>query len=257
VAGERLDILLVERKLAESREQAQRLIQAGQVRVNGRVAPKPGHRFARDSAVEVEIGPRFVSRGGEKLAAALDAFALDVAGCICLDVGSSTGGFTDCLLQRGAARVYAVDVGRGLLHWKLRNDPRVVLLEGVNARHLTEGDLPEPAGFAAVDVAFISLTKILPAVIRLLQPSAGVVTLIKPQFEAGREHVRRGGVVTDPAVRAAVLERIRGFGTRELGLEWQGACASPLKGPAGNVEYLAWWNWRRAAAPRRARSPRA
>jgi 23S rRNA (cytidine1920-2'-O)/16S rRNA (cytidine1409-2'-O)-methyltransferase len=234
---QRLDVLLVERGLAVSREQAQRLIQAGEVRVDGQPATKPGHCFPVAARLDLRAAPRFVSRGGEKLDVALDAFALDVQGRVCLDVG----GFTDCLLQRGAARVYAVDVGRGQLHWKLRNDPRVVAVEGVNARHLAEGDLPGKARFAAVDVSFISLTKVLPAVIRLLERPAGLVCLIKPQFEAGRKQVGRGGVVRSAEVRAEVVEKIRRFGTEQLGLTWAGVCESPLLGPAGNVEFLACW----------------
>jgi 23S rRNA (cytidine1920-2'-O)/16S rRNA (cytidine1409-2'-O)-methyltransferase len=241
---QRLDILLVERRLAESREKAQRLIYAGQVLVNGQLASKPGHTFDTGVALEVKAGPRFVSRGGEKLEGAFETFGLKVAGLICLDVGASTGGFTDCLLQHGAAKVFAIDVGKGQLHWKLRNDPRVVVMEEVNARYLEPADLPERPGFAVVDVSFISLTKVLPAVIQTLNIPAELVTLIKPQFEAGRRDVKKGGVVRDEAVRVAIVEKIRVWGTQELGLEWLGVCESPLKGPAGNVEFLAHWKWR-------------
>lgn len=232
---------MVARGLAASRGQAQRLILAGQVRVNGRPASKPGQRCAPSVAIEVLAGPRFVSRGGEKLAAALDFFGFKVDGLVCVDIGSSTGGFTDCLLQNDAARVYAIDVGKGQLHWKLRNDPRVVVMEGINARFLKAGDLPEKARFAAVDVSFISLTKVLPAVIRLLEPPAWIVTLIKPQFEVGRKEVGKGGVVRNANARAAAVEKIRRFGITELGLRWVGVRESPLRGPAGNVEYLAAW----------------
>jgi len=238
---ERLDVLVAKRGLAESREQAQRLILAGQVSVDGTVVCKAGHRYDESAAVAVAERARFVSRGGDKLEAAFLAFHLNVSGQVCLDVGSSTGGFTDCMLQHGASRVFAADVGRGQLHWKLRNDPRVVVLEGINARYLSPPDLPEPPGFAAADVSFISLTKILPAVKGVLRPGAGLVTLIKPQFEAGRRQVSRGGVVRDAAVRAQVVERVREFGTGELGLQWLGQCESPLKGPAGNVEILGYW----------------
>jgi len=237
----RLDELLVQRGLAESRAQAQRLICAGAVRVNGQPATKAGHPVPADCALEVTRPERFVSRGGEKLEAAFREFHLDVAGQVCVDVGASTGGFTDCLLQHGAARVYAVDVGRGLLHWKLRNDPRVVLKEGINARYLRPGDLPEPPAFATVDASFISLTKILPAVKDVLMNGGRMVTLVKPQFEAGREQVGKGGVVREPAVQQQVLRDLRAFGTQQLGLEWLGVCPSPLKGPAGNVEFLAYW----------------
>jgi 23S rRNA (cytidine1920-2'-O)/16S rRNA (cytidine1409-2'-O)-methyltransferase len=237
----RLDQLLLERGLAESREKAQRLIRAGVVRVAGQVAAKPGQTVPPESAIEVTAAERFVSRGGEKLEAAFQHFGLDVRGRVCLDVGASTGGFTDCLLQHGAARVYALDVGRGQLHWKLRQDPRVVVLDERNARHLQPSDLPERPAFATVDVAFISLTKVLPAVAAVLVPGAELVTLIKPQFEAGRDEVGRGGVVRDPAVRAAVVETVRVFGMQRLGLEWRGVCESPVRGPAGNVEFLAAW----------------
>jgi len=241
MAKERLDVLVAERGLAESREQAQRLIGAGKVRVAGQVATKAGHRYDLDVVLEVEASQRFVSRGGEKLEAAFSAFGLDVTGAVCLDVGASTGGFTDCLLQHGAAKVFAVDVGKGQLHWKLRNDPRVVVMEELNARYLNQASLPEKPSFAVVDVSFISLTKVLPAVINVLQKPACIVTLIKPQFEAGREQVEKGGVVRDPEIRAAVVDSIRVFGVKELGLKWIGVCDSPLKGPAGNVEFLAYW----------------
>jgi 23S rRNA (cytidine1920-2'-O)/16S rRNA (cytidine1409-2'-O)-methyltransferase len=238
----RLDQLLVQRGLAESREKAQRLILAGAVRVNGAPAGKPGHTVADEPelVLAVEASERFVSRGGLKLEKAFETFGLDVAGRICLDVGASTGGFTDCLLQHGAARVYAVDVGRGQLDWRLRGDPRVVVREGVNARYLKPGDLPEPVSFAVADVSFISLTKILPAVTPLME-TGDLVTLIKPQFEAGAGQVGKGGVVRDPAVRERVVAEIRDFGGRLPGLVWQACCESPIKGPAGNVEFLAWW----------------
>ena len=191
--------------------------------------------------MEVEAPARYVGRGGEKLEAALRHFAVDVAGRVCLDVGASTGGFTDCLLQHGASRVYALDVGRGQLHWKLRKDVRVVVIEGVNARYLRAGDLPETPTMATVDVSFISLEKVLPAVTAILAPDADLITLIKPQFEAGRHEVRRGGVVRDSAVREAVVARVRAFGEETLGLEWRGVYESPIRGPAGNVEFLAYW----------------
>ena len=238
----RLDQLLVRRGLAESREKAQRLILAGAVRVAGRVADKPGHLFpdAPDLEVAVAAAERFVSRGGLKLERAFEAFGLDVRGRVCLDAGASTGGFTDCLLQHGAARVYALDVGRGQLHWRLRQDPRVTVREGLNVRYLRPGDLPEPVSVATADLSFISLTKILPALIAVMV-TGDLVALIKPQFEAGPEQVGRGGVVRDPEVRRAVVERTRAFSASLDGLVWQDSCESPIKGPAGNVEYLAWW----------------
>ncbi len=241
MAKVRLDQLLVTRGLAESRERAQRLIRAGVVRVGGQPAAKPGHPYPEDAAVEVQAAERFVSRGGEKLEEAFRRFPLSVEGLVCVDVGASTGGFTDCLLQHGAARVYAIDVGRAQLHPRVANDPRVVVMDGLNARHLVPGQLPEPPAFATVDVSFISLTKILPALCPLLAPGATLVTLIKPQFEAGREDVGHGGVVRDEAVRRRIIGEIRVFGTQTLGLEWTGDCVSPLKGPAGNIEWLAIW----------------
>jgi 23S rRNA (cytidine1920-2'-O)/16S rRNA (cytidine1409-2'-O)-methyltransferase len=238
---QRLDMAVVARGLAESREKAQRLILAGAVRVDGQVADKAGRPCPDDALIEVEAGDKFVSRGGGKLEAAFEAFTLNVAGMVCADIGASTGGFTDCLLQHGAVKVYAIDVGRGQMDWRLRNDPRVVVREGLNARFLCERDIPEPFQFAVVDVSFISLTLILPPVTKLIEPGGQLVTLIKPQFEAGRELVGKGGVVRDPAVRESVIERIRQFGTGSLPLEWSGLCESPVKGPAGNVEFLAWW----------------
>lgn len=239
--GIRLDQRVVALGLAESREKAQRLIRAGLVTVRGHVLAKPGVEVKEDDPVAVTAQERFVGRGGDKLEGAFSHFQLDVTGLVCLDVGASTGGFTDCLLQHGAAKVYAVDVGKGQLHWKLRQDPRVVVMEEVNARYLDVGRFPERPAFAVVDVSFISLTKILPAVTQVLADRGHAVTLIKPQFEAGREQVGRGGVVRDPAIRDEVVARIRDFGMREAGLEWIGSCASPLKGPAGNVEFLAYW----------------
>jgi 23S rRNA (cytidine1920-2'-O)/16S rRNA (cytidine1409-2'-O)-methyltransferase len=238
---QRLDILLVEHGLAESQNKAQGLICAGQVLVNGQLSTKPGHTFDAGVHVEVKASPRFVGRGGDKLEAAFETFGLKVAGLVCLDVGASTGGFTDCMLQHGASKVYAVDVGKGQLHWKLRNDPRVVVMEKVNARYLESADLQEKPGFATIDVSFISLTKVMPAVIKTMNVAAELVTLIKPQFEADRKDVQKGGVVRDEAVRAAIVGNIRVWGTQELGLEWLGVCESPIKGPAGNVEFLAHW----------------
>jgi 23S rRNA (cytidine1920-2'-O)/16S rRNA (cytidine1409-2'-O)-methyltransferase len=242
MARMRLDVLVAERGLADSRERAQRLIMAGQVEVAGHVVDKPSQRVDADIDCRVREPPRFVSRGGEKLAAALETFAVSVAGRVCLDAGSSTGGFTDCLLQHGATRVYAVDVGRGQLDWRLRQDARVVVMEGVNARNLTAaGPFEPPPSLAVADVAFISLTKVLPAIIDVMACEGHLVTLIKPQFEAGRADVGKGGVVRDAAVHARVVETIRSFGVGQLGLAWLGVCESPLRGPAGNVEFLAYW----------------
>lgn len=237
----RLDKLVAERALVESRQQAQILIRAGQVRVDGHVAIKPSQMCDGGACIELMERPRYVSRGGHKIEAAFDAFGISVVGLVCLDIGASTGGFTDCMLQRGAARVYAVDVGKGQLHWKLRNDPRVVAMEDVNARYLRPGDIPEQAGFAAVDVSFISLTKILPSVTQCLAARSFAVALIKPQFEAGRREVGKGGVVRDLAVRERVVEKIKAFIVGTLAGEWVGVCPSPIQGPAGNVEFLAVW----------------
>jgi 23S rRNA (cytidine1920-2'-O)/16S rRNA (cytidine1409-2'-O)-methyltransferase len=238
---ERLDTLLVTAGLAESKELAQRLIMAGEVRVDGQVATKPGHKYEDSVVLTVATAPRFVSRGGEKLEGAFLAFpAFSVEGKVCLDVGSSTGGFTDCMLQHGATRVLAVDVGRGQLHWKLRSDPRVWVRESFNARYLQLSDLPEQPACAVTDVSFISLKLILPPMVDLLPVGAEIISLIKPQFEAGRDKAPKG-VVRDPAVREAVVEDIRQFGTGTLKLNWLGCVESPLLGPEGNHEFLAWW----------------
>jgi len=240
-ARRRLDQLLVERGLVESRSRAQRLVLAGAVRADGRPVFKPGQEFPAQVVLAVAAPERFVGRGGEKLERAFEVFALDVQAKVCLDVGASTGGFTDCLLQHGAIKVFAVDVGKGQLHWKLRQDPRVIVMERVNARHLKPGDFTAVPAFASVDVSFISLTNVLPAVNTTLCNGATLVTLIKPQFEAGRREVCRGGVVRDAAVHARVVSEICAFGQAELGLVWRGVCESPIRGPAGNIEFLACW----------------
>jgi 23S rRNA (cytidine1920-2'-O)/16S rRNA (cytidine1409-2'-O)-methyltransferase len=238
---QRLDQLLVRQGLAESREQAQRLIRAGMVRVNGQPADKPGHTYPDDAGLFVREPEKYVSRGGLKIEGAWNEFRFNLDGLVCLDIGSSTGGFTDFMLQHGAARVYAIDCGTNQLHYKLREDPRVVVMENTNARHLTEDDLPEKADFCSIDTSFISLTSILPPLKQLLKPGAYIVSLIKPQFEAGREQVGKGGVVRDPAVHREVIDKVRRFGTEELGFKWLGLCESPIQGPAGNVEFLAYW----------------
>lgn len=237
---QRIDLLLVERGLAESREKAQAAILAGAVWVDDRPVRKPGERVSTTAAIKLTAGPRYVSRGGDKLEHALRYFNLDVQGLVCLDVGASTGGFTDCLLQHGAARVYAVDVGYGQLDYRLRHDPRVVVMERVNARNLP--DLPEPIDLATIDVSFISLQKVVPAVVRQLRPGARIVALLKPQFEARREEVGKGGVVKDPQVHAAVIARFTSWAiTRRL---WVlGLTTSPLLGPAGNKEFLLLLGW--------------
>ncbi|MFZ5818311.1 MAG: TlyA family RNA methyltransferase [Chloroflexota bacterium] len=275
MAKARLDLLLVERGLAESRAKAQALVMAGQVRVDGQVALKPATAVLADSTLTVDPGPRFVSRGGEKLDAALEAFGLAVDGLTCADVGASTGGFTDCLLQRGAVRVYAIDVGRGILHWKLRNDPRVIVMEETNARYVES--LPERVDLVTIDASFISLKVLLPVVKAWLPPSpwgrgaggesqlpspwgrvaggesqlpspcgrgAGgegcVVALIKPQFEAGRKDVSRGqGVIRSPQVHRQVLLEVLAFAAQQ-GFGVRGLIRSPIQGPKGNLEFLAW-----------------
>ena len=232
----RIDQLLVERGLAESREKAQALIIAGQVLVNGQKAVKPGHSVAVEARVEVLERMPYVSRGGYKLAGALDHWALDVKGFTCLDVGASTGGFTDCLLQRGAAKVWALDVGHGQIDWKLRNDPRVVVQEGVNARFLSAADFPEKFDLAVCDASFISLTLLIPAVAPLLAPHGRMVLLVKPQFEVERGQVGKGGIVREPALHQAACDRVR------AAVEAQGFRAdiieSPILGAEGNREFL-------------------
>jgi 23S rRNA (cytidine1920-2'-O)/16S rRNA (cytidine1409-2'-O)-methyltransferase len=239
-------LLLIARGLVESREQARRLIMAGEVLVNEQVSDKPGHAVPVDAALRVRAPLPYVSRGGQKLAAALTAFALDVTGLVALDVGASTGGFTDCLLQHGAARVYAVDVGYGQLAWKLRSDPRVVALERTNIRYLERLPDDTPADLAVIDASFISLALVLPPALRLLTPTGQVIALIKPQFEAGKDDVGKGGVVRDRRVHRRVLEETVALAAG-LGLTVAGLIPSPLRGPAGNVEFLIWL--RRADGP--------
>ena len=246
----RVDHLLVEKGLAESRSQAQRLIMAGQVRVDGQVVPKPSNKAFSDAAIELISRPRFVSRGGEKLEAAFDSFNLQVKGQICADVGASTGGFTDCLIQHGAQRVVAIDVGQGLLHWKLRNDPRIVIMERTNARYIQS--LPHPITFISIDVSFISLKTILPVAKCWFSeqgdpiakdsnfPEEQIVALIKPQFEAGRKEAAKGkGVIRNPEIHQRILLDSLNFAL-ESGFSIQGLIQSPIKGPKGNIEFLVW-----------------
>lgn len=236
----RLDVLLVERGLAESRAKAQAIIMAGQVRVADQVALKPATTVDANATLTVDSGPRFVSRGGEKLDAALEAFGIDVKGLVCVDVGASTGGFTDCMLQRGAEKVYAIDVGKGILHWKLRNYKRVVVMEKTNARYVES--FPEPVDFVTVDASFISLKILLPVVKKWMNEKTEIVSLIKPQFEAGRKDVSRGdGVIRDPDIHKQVLHDVLGFAQQE-GFQIRGLTKSPLLGPKGNAEFLVWLN---------------
>jgi 23S rRNA (cytidine1920-2'-O)/16S rRNA (cytidine1409-2'-O)-methyltransferase len=238
MAKVRVDVLLVERGLAESRSQAQRLVMAGQVRTDGQVVSKPSVMVPSNVKLSVDEGPAYVSRGGEKLAAALEAFGIQVMGNACADVGASTGGFTDCLLQHGADKVYAIDVGQGILHWGLRQDKRVVVMEDTNARYLN--DLPEPVGLITIDVSFISIKLLLPVVANWFAHDGGqVVALIKPQFEAGRVERSRGkGVIRDPEVHRRVLGDVLSF-AGEQGFGVEGVIRSPLIGPKGNLEFLA------------------
>jgi len=238
----RLDQALVERGLCESREKARRAIMAGQVILNGHPGKKPSDSVKAGDQIALTTPEKFVSRGGLKLEHALQHFHLDVTGLTAIDLGASTGGFTDCLLQHGAARVYAVDVGHGQLAWKLRQDPRVVVMEKNNARELTPARFPAPfstADLVVIDCSFISLARILPAAVALLRASGRMVALIKPQFEAGKAEADRGrGVISDPAIHARVLAEVEGF-VRELPeLRWAGVTESPLLGPAGNKEFL-------------------
>ena len=232
----RLDLLLVERGLVPSREKGQALILAGQVFVDGQKVDKPGHTVSSEARIELAQRPRYVGRGGLKLEAALDHFGIQPAGKICLDIGSSTGGFTDCLLQRGAARVYAVDVGTAQLDWSLRNDPRVVVREQVNARYLSANEVPEPVNLAVCDVSFISITMILPVLPNLLARNAEMVILVKPQFELERHQVGKGGIIRDPALHEQACRRVEDA-VKRLGFE-TAMIPSPVLGAEGNQEFL-------------------
>lgn len=246
---QRLDLLLVERGLVETREKARALIMAGSVLVDGEPATKPGREASRDCDLRLRAELPYVSRGGLKLEAALAAFpAVQPDGVLAVDVGASTGGFTDCLLQRGAARVVAIDVGYGQLAWKLRQDPRVTVLERTNVRTMTELPGGQKAALAVIDVSFIGLELVLPPVANFLSADGSAIALIKPQFEAGREQVGKGGVVRDPLVHAAVLRRVLGW-AEEHGWSARGLIASPVLGPKGNVEFLAWLAKGEAAEP--------
>lgn len=234
---ERIDVYLAREGLAPSRSMAQRLVMAGEVRVNGEMVHKSSTTVEQGSRVEVISGPRFVSRGGEKLDGAFNAFPLDVEGKVCADVGASTGGFTDCLLQHGAVKVYAVDVGHGILHWRLRQDTRVVVMERTNARYLDT--LPEEVSLVTMDASFISLRLLLPRAAAWLDKAGQIVALVKPQFEAGRKKVGKGGVVRDPVVHREVVQNVVDF-LPGIGMYASGLAISPLEGPKGNREFLLW-----------------
>ena len=242
LAKQRLDLRLVDLNLCSSRQLAQRLIRAGEVKVNQQIIDKPGTEIDLDAQIEVRVKPPFVSRGGEKLSHALTTFPIQVSDRIALDGGISTGGFTDCLLQADAKQVYGVDVGYGQVAWQLRQDPRVILLERVNFRYLTPEQLygdAAPANLGVMDLSFISLTKVLPTLFSLLAAPREVVLLVKPQFEVGRSRVGKKGVVRDPQAQAEAIAQVLDAAIA-LGWQYQGLIASPLKGPAGNIEYLLW-----------------
>ena len=236
---QRVDTLLVARGCFESREKAQRAIMAGEVIVGGHRVDKPGTRVPEDAEINVKQGLRYVSRGGLKLEAALAAFGIDPTGAVCLDIGASTGGFTDCLLQHGAAKVYAYDVGHNQLDWKIRTDPRVEVREKINARNLTPADIPEKPSICTIDVSFISLTLILPPAFEVVTPTGVILALIKPQFELGKNEVGKGGIVRDRAAHQAVVEKIRAFVTGPAHRQWEGVIESPILGGEGNKEFLA------------------
>ena len=237
---ERVDVLLVSRGLCETREQAKRLVLAGEVRSGDRRIDKPATKVPEDTPLEVKERPKFVGRGGLKMEGALEAFGISPSGLVCLDIGASTGGFTDCLLQQGAERVHAIDVGTNQLAWKIRSDPRVVVKEKFNARNLIEADLGEKVALIVIDVSFISLTKILPAAFSVLEEGASIVPLIKPQFELERGDIGKGGIVRDPELHERAVEKIRSFVVECLGREWHGVVDSPITGTDGNREFLAW-----------------
>lgn len=245
---DRVDALLVQRGLCDSREQAKRLILAGEVRSGDRLIDKASTKLAPDAALTLKEKPRFVGRGGLKIEGALDGFGIDPTDWVCMDVGASTGGFTDCLLQRGAAKVHALDVGTNQLVWKLRNDPRVVSREQFNARYLTPEDIGEPIRLAVMDLSFISLTKVLPAVFSVMAEEGEVICLIKPQFELSRGEVARGGIVRDPQLHDKTVAKIRGFIEQQTDWQFLEVMDSPIKGGDGNREFLA--RLRREAEPK-------
>jgi 23S rRNA (cytidine1920-2'-O)/16S rRNA (cytidine1409-2'-O)-methyltransferase len=236
---ERVDVLMVARGLCDTREQAKRLVLAGEVRWGDRRIDKPSHKLPIDATLVLREKPKYVGRGGFKLEGALEAFGIDPAGRVCLDLGASTGGFTDCLLQRGAARVHAIDVGTNQLVWKLRNDPRVRVREKFNARRLVRADLGEAVSLVVMDLSFISLTRVLPAAFRVLDAGGEIVPLIKPQFELAREDIGKGGVVRDPALHRRAVAKVRDF-VADCGRQWVDVIESPLTGTDGNREFLAW-----------------
>lgn len=239
MAKQRVDALLVARGLCDSREQAKRLIMAGEVMTGTERIAKPSQKLAGDADLSVKEKPKYVGRGGFKIEGALREFGIDPTGWVCADLGASTGGFTDCLLQQGAAKVHAIDVGTNQLVWKLRSDPRVISKERFNARNLTVDDIGEKVKLVVMDLSFISLTKVLPAAFEILEEGGAVIPLIKPQFELSREEVGKGGIVREPELHQKAVDKIRTFITEELGRDWAGLIESPIKGTDGNVEFLA------------------
>ncbi len=237
--GERLDVAIVSRGLCDSREQARRLILAGEVKVNDQLVDKASRKVGEDDRIELKTKPKYVGRGGLKLEGALDHFEVDPMGWVCADIGASTGGFTDCLLQRGAAKVYCFDVGTNQLVYRIREDERVVAREKFNARYLTPEDVGEAVKLAVMDLSFISLTKVLPAVFSVLADDGMVVCLIKPQFELDRDDIGKGGIVRDDKLRQKAVDKIREF-VRDAGRQWRGVTESSITGTDGNQEYLAW-----------------
>ncbi|HEY1082026.1 MAG TPA: TlyA family RNA methyltransferase [Prosthecobacter sp.] len=237
----RLDLALVQRGLCPSREQAKRLIMAGEVFLGEEIITKPGWLVRQDAVLRVKEPPRFVSRGGFKLEGALDHFGVDVQGRVAMDVGASTGGFTDCLLQKGAVKVYAFDVGTNQMVWKLRSDPRVVCRENFNVRHLQPTDVPEQVDVIVADVSFISLTLVLPGALTVLKPGGQAVVLVKPQFELSREEVGKGGIVREPELHVKACTRIQTFVESRPELEWRGLVESSIQGTDGNREFLVWF----------------
>tara|TARA_R110000850_G_scaffold55160_7_gene130731 strand:- start:1126 stop:1896 length:771 start_codon:yes stop_codon:yes gene_type:complete len=238
---ERLDQALHRRGMCDSREMAKRLILAGEVRVEGIDGLlKPGQKVADDAEIVIKNRPKFVSRGGLKIEKALDEFEVDVKGKVVLDAGASTGGFTDCVLQRGAAKVFAYDVGKNQLAWKIRSHERVVSREGFNIRHMVPSDIDEMVDLVVIDVSFISLTLILPPVFEVLKPDGAVICLIKPQFELKRDQIGKGGIVRDPDLHEEAVDKIRRFVEGDLGKSWHGLTQSPISGTDGNIEFLAW-----------------
>jgi len=240
----RLDLALVQSGLSPSREQAKRLIMAGEVMLGDEVISKPGWLVRADAQLKVKTPQRFVSRGGLKLEGALDHFGIDVTGLFGMDVGASTGGFTDCLLQRGALKVYAFDVGTNQMVWKLRSDPRVICRENFNVRHLQPADVPETVDIIVADVSFISLTLVLPGALSVLKPGGQALVLVKPQFELSRDEVGKGGIVREPELHAKACTRIRSFVENHTELEWLGITESSIQGTDGNREFLAWFSKR-------------